>query len=163
MPRGVGADRTYSTHAEPKVMIQIRELVPDDYDAVIALWRASEGVTMRDADQREPLSEYLIQHHGLSFVAVDAGEIVGSTLCGTDGRRGYLQHVAVAKSHRRRGIATALVERSINALAERGIDKCHLMVLSDNVGAQAFWTSLGWKERSEIRLMSHTTSGRANA
>jgi len=144
-------------------MIEIRELVPDDYDAVIALWRASDGVTLRDADQREPLSAYLVQHRGLSFAAFDNGIIVGSTLCGTDGRRGYLQHVAVAKSHRRRGIARALVERSINALAERGIDKCHLMVLSDNVEAQAFWTRIGWKERSEIRLMSYTTSGNSNA
>ena len=144
-------------------MIEIRELVPGDYDAVIALWRASDGVTLRDADQREPLSAYLIQHRGLSFAALDEGTIVGSTLCGTDGRRGYLQHVAVATSHRRRGIATALVERSITALSERGIDKCHLMVLADNVGAQAFWARIGWKERSEIRLMSYTTSGNSNA
>ena len=143
--------------------IEIRELVPDDYDAVVALWRASDGVTMREADQREPLSAYLRQHSGLSFIAVDKGAVIGSTLCGTDGRRGYLQHVAVAKSHRRRGIASALVERSVNALAERGIDKCHLMVLADNVDAQAFWTRIGWKERSEIRLMSHTASGTSNA
>jgi len=143
--------------------IEIRELVPDDYDAVVALWRASDGVTMRDVDQREPLSAYLVHHRGLSFVAVENGVIIGSTLCGTDGRRGYLQHVAVAKSHRRRGIASALVERSVNALAERGIDKCHLMVLADNVDAQAFWTRIGWKERSEIRLMSHTASGTSNA
>ena len=129
----------------------------------MALWRASEGVTIREADERAPLSAYLVQHHGLSFVAVDGGAIVGSTLCGTDGRRGYLQHVAVATSHRRRGIATALVERSVNALAERGIDKCHLMVLADNVEAQAFWRRIGWKDRSEIRLMSLTVSGRSNA
>lgn len=143
--------------------IEIRELVPDDYDGVIALWRASDGVTIRDVDQREPLSAYIVQHRGLSFVAVDAGVVIGSTLCGTDGRRGFLQHVAVAKTHRRRGIATALVERSLDALARRGIDKCHLMVLSDNLDAQAFWTRIGWKERPEIRLMSHTASGHANA
>ena len=35
--------------------------------------------------------------------------------------------------------------------------------LVDNVDAQAFWTNIGWKERSEIRLMSHTASGSANA
>jgi ribosomal protein S18 acetylase RimI-like enzyme len=148
---------------QPDATIEIREFLPDDYDSVIALWRASDGVTIRDADQREPLSAYLTQHHGLSFVAVDGGVIVGSTLCGTDGRRGYLQHVAVAKSHRRRGVATALVERSVSALAERGIDKCHLMVLADNLDAQAFWTRIGWKDRSEIRLMSYTASGKPNA
>jgi ribosomal protein S18 acetylase RimI-like enzyme len=147
----------------PHDKLEIRELVPDDYDAVLALWTASDGVTIRDVDQRAPLSAYLIQHRGLSFVAVDGGAIVGSTLCGTDGRRGYLQHVAVARSHRRRGIASALVERSVNALAERGIGKCHLMVLADNVDAQAFWTKIGWKERPEIKLMSHTASGVATA
>jgi ribosomal protein S18 acetylase RimI-like enzyme len=147
----------------PDDTIDIREFLPDDYDAVMALWRSSEGVTIRDVDERAPLSAYLIQHRGLSFVAVDHGSIVGSTLCGTDGRRGYLQHVAVAKSHRRRGIATALVNRSVRALADRGIDKCHLMVLVENVDAQAFWTRIGWKDRSEIRLMSHTASGSANA
>ena len=145
------------------VTIEIRELVPDDYDGLIALWTASDGVTLRDADQRTPLTAYLVRQRGLSFVAVDNGTIVGSTLCGTDGRRGYLQHVAVATSHRRRGIATALVERSITALSERGIDKCHLMVLADNVGAQAFWARIGWKERSEIRLMSYTRPDNATA
>ena len=147
----------------PNATIEIREFVPADYDAVIELWRESEGITIREADQREPLSAYLLQHRGLSFVAVEGRAIVGSTLCGTDGRRGYLQHVAVAKSHRRRGIATALVERSVKALAARGIDKCHLMVLADNVDAQAFWSRIGWKDRSDIRLMSFTLSGRWNA
>jgi ribosomal protein S18 acetylase RimI-like enzyme len=51
----------------------------------------------------------------------------------------------------------------VRALADRGIDKCHLMVLVENVDAQAFWTRIGWKDRSEIRLMSHTASGSANA
>jgi ribosomal protein S18 acetylase RimI-like enzyme len=147
----------------PSDTLEIRELMPDDYDGVIALWLASDGVTIRDVDQRAPLSAYLIQHRGLSFVAVDAGTIVGSTLCGTDGRRGYLQHVAVATSHRRRGIGRTLVDRSINALAERGIDKCHLMVLVDNVDAAAFWKRIGWTERSEIRLMSNTASRKPNA
>ena len=140
-------------------LIEIREFLPSDYDAVMELWRASEGVTIRDVDQREPLSAYLVQHRGLSFVAVDAGRVVGSTLCGTDGRRGYLQHVAVAKSYRRQGIATALVERSVDALAERGIDKCHLMVIAENRAAREFWSRIGWKDRSDIRLMSHTASG----
>jgi ribosomal protein S18 acetylase RimI-like enzyme len=148
---------------KPDSALEIRELLPDDYDAVIALWRASDGVTIRDVDQRAPLSAYLVQHRGLSFVAVDGGVIVGSTLCGTDGRRGYLQHVAVAKSHRRRGIASALVDRSVCALAERGIDKCHLMVLADNADARAFWTRIGWKDRSDIRLMSYTASGTETA
>ena len=144
-------------------LIELREFLPADYDAVVALWRSAEGVVMRDADEREPLSAYLEQHRGLSFVATQDDMVVGAVLCGTDGRRGYLQHVAVAETHRRRGIGKALVDQSIRALAERGIDKCHLMVLADNTQAQAFWSRVGWKDRSDVRLMSHTTFGKPNA
>ena len=144
-------------------LIEIGEFLPAHYDAVIALWRSTEGVVMRDADEREPLSRYLEQHRGLSFIALDGERVVGTVLCGTDGRRGYLQHVAVARSHRRRGIGKALVDNSLRALAERGIDKCHLMVLANNTDAQAFWSRLGWNDRTDVRLMSHTTSGKPNA
>jgi len=127
------------------------------------LWRSVEGVTLRDVDARAPLTAYLTQHHGLSFVAVDAGNIVGAVLCGTDGRRGYLQHLAVAASHRRRGVGRTLAQHCVAALASHGIDKCHLMVVASNADALAFWSRLGWKDRSDVRLMSHTSSGAANA
>src|SRR4051812_18186156 len=113
-------------------MIDIREFVAADYDAVCALWRASPGVVLRDADAREPLIAYIARNPGLSFVAVDDAYLVGAVLCGTDGRRGYLQHLAVAPTHQRRGVGRRLAERSVAALAARGIDKCHLMVLADN-------------------------------
>jgi ribosomal protein S18 acetylase RimI-like enzyme len=145
------------------VTVEIREFQPVDYDAVLELWRASPGVTLRDADAREPLMAYIRQNVGLSFVAKDADQVVGAVLCGTDGRRGYLQHLAVAASHRRRGIGRALAERCVRALAERGIDKCHLMVVSGNHDATAFWTRLGWTDRADIRLMSHTSSGATTA
>ena len=144
-------------------LIELREFRAADYDAVIALWRSTEGIVLRDVDDREPLTAYLERQRGLSFVAVDGERVVGAVLCGTDGRRGYLQHVAVAGSHRRRGIARALVDQSVRALAARGIEKCHLMVLTGNVQAQAFWSRIGWVDRSDVRLMSHTASGAATA
>jgi ribosomal protein S18 acetylase RimI-like enzyme len=144
-------------------MIDIRAFTPADYDSVTRLWQQSEGVTLRDVDAREPLTAYLEQHRDLSFVAVDGDVIVGAVLCGTDGRRGYLQHLAVAMSHRSNGIGRELAERSVAALSARGVDKCHLMVVAENAGAKAFWSRLGWKDRDDIRLMSHTASGKPNA
>ncbi len=133
-----------------------------DYDAVMTLWRSAEGVTLRGIDARERIEEFLVANPGTSFVAEDDGAIVGAVLCGTDRRRGYLQHLAVAGSHRRRGIGRALAEACVAALAERGIDKCHLMVVADNQSAHAFWQRLGWVDRSDVRLMSHTTPGAQN-
>jgi ribosomal protein S18 acetylase RimI-like enzyme len=144
-------------------MIEIREFAATDYDLVRALWLAAPGVVLRDADAREPLTAYLARNPGLSFVAFDRELLVGAVLCGTDGRRGYLQHLAVAATHQRRGIGRRLAQRCVAALADRGIDKCHLMVRADNSDAAAFWARLGWMDRSDIRLMSHTSSGIATA
>lgn len=143
--------------------IEIREFTPSDYDAAMAIWESAVGVTIRDVDGREPLTAYLNQHRGLCFVAVADDQIVGAVLCGTDGRRGYLNHLAVASAWRRRGIGRQLAERCIQALDARGVEKCHLMVKDDNAAGQTFWTQLGWVDRADIRLMSHTSSRRANA
>jgi N-acetylglutamate synthase len=144
-------------------VIEIREFVPADYDSVCSVWLAAPGVVLRDADAREPITAYLAHNQGLSFVALDGGRLVGAVLCGTDGRRGYLQHLAVAPTHQRRGIGRRLAERCVAALAVRGVDKCHLMVLADNIDGAAFWARLGWKDRLDIRLMSHTASGVSTA
>lgn len=143
--------------------VEIREFLPSDYDAVMTIWQSADGVTIRDVDAREPLTAYLVQHRGLSFVAVTDDQVVGAVLCGTDGRRGYLNHLAVSPAWRRHGIGRGLAERCITALHERGIEKCHLMVKSGNLDGQAFWTRLGWSERADVRLMSHMSTRSANA
>jgi ribosomal protein S18 acetylase RimI-like enzyme len=143
--------------------IDIREMQAADYDAVLDLWRSTPGVTVRDADAFTPQMVYLKKNPGLSFVAADGKAIVGAVLCGTDGRRGYLQHLAVHPGYRRQGLGRALAERCVNGLADAGIDKCHLMVVTDNHEAAAFWQHIGWEMRSDVRLMSHTRSGVATA
>jgi N-acetylglutamate synthase len=118
---------------------------------------------LRAVDEREAVRRYLEGNPGLSFVWEDDGTIVGAVLCGTDGRRGYLQHLAVAAAHRRRGIGRALVAASLGALGERGIEKCHLQLLPANTAARAFWRRLGWTERVDVVLMSYTSTGHADA
>jgi N-acetylglutamate synthase len=143
--------------------IEIREFEIADHSAALDLWRNAEGVTMRDADTREAIAAYLERNPGLSFVAVEDGRLVGAALCGTDGRRGYLNHVAVTNDRRRAGIGRRLVERCFAELAARGIQKCHLMVVSTNDAAKTFWASVGWAERPDVILMSRTTPGATNA
>ena len=144
-------------------MIEIAPFDLHDYDEVMALWSQTEGLTLRDADSREAITCYLGRNPNLSFVARDQGRLVGAVLAGTDGRRGYLQHLAVAPSHRGQGLGRVLAERAVAALRALGIEKCHLMVRQENAPARAFWERLGWSERGDIILMSRTDSGSANA
>jgi ribosomal protein S18 acetylase RimI-like enzyme len=144
-------------------MPQIREFISADYDEAMALWSQTEGLTLREVDSREAIARYLDRNPGLSFVARDEGHLVGAVLAGTDGRRGYLQHLAVARSHRGRGLGRDLADRSVQALWSLGIRKCHIMVREENVQARAFWMHLGWDERGDVMVMSHTDPSAANA
>jgi len=128
-----------------------------DYDAVIALWQSADGVGLSDADSREAIGRYLARNPGLSFTAWAGDLLVGAVLCGHDGRRGYVHHLAVRPSHRRQGIGKALANHCLDALAAEGIDKCHLFVFAVNADAIAFWKSGGWNQRVDLNVMSKFT------
>ncbi len=138
--------------------LHFRALTLADYDAVHALWQSSEGVGLSDADSREAIGRYLARNPGLSFTAWDGNELVGAVLCGHDGRRGYVHHLAVKPSQRRQGLGKALAARCLAALAAEGIDKCHLFVFANNADAIAFWRSVGWSQRVDLNVMSHAIS-----
>jgi ribosomal protein S18 acetylase RimI-like enzyme len=135
--------------------VEVLPFQAQDYEQVMALWQATEGITLREADSREAILAYLARNPGLSFVARDGDVLAGAVLAGTDGRRGYLQHLAVAPPYRGRGVGRALAERVIEALRVAGISKCHLMVRQENERAKTFWAHLGWTVREDISLMSH--------
>ncbi|GAB7228304.1 GNAT family N-acetyltransferase [Vibrio rotiferianus] len=143
-------------------MVKIREMDIADYDDVIKLWGQTEGMSLRDADSKESINNYLIRNPNLSFVAVSANEIVGAVLVGTDGRRGYLQHLAVCSNFRGKNLGRELVSQAINALANVGVPKTHLFVYNENVNAQQFYEKLGWFPRDEVRMYSYNSSSNNN-
>jgi ribosomal protein S18 acetylase RimI-like enzyme len=134
--------------------IVIREMVIEDYDEVLALWRTSKGVGLSDADSEEGVARFLDRNPGLSFVALDGEHLVGAILCGHDGRRGYIHHLVVSKPHRRKGLGRALVGRCLSTLRRDGIAKCHIFVFDDNNDTIAFWKNIGWTQRVELIMMS---------
>jgi ribosomal protein S18 acetylase RimI-like enzyme len=134
--------------------ITIRLMTPPDIPAVLDLWRASEGVYLGASDAIEQVTAYLARNPGLSLVALDGPVIVGAILCGHDGRRGFLHHLAVTPSYRRRGIGGAIVDRTIEGLQREGILRAHILVYADNATATTFWERLGWSLRDRLRIMT---------
>ncbi len=135
-------------------VIEIRAMRIADYDAVLSLWKVTEGVGLSKADERGAIERYLDRNPGMSFVALDGQKVVGAVLAGHDGRRGLLHHLAVSPSYRRLGIGRSLVDRCLLALKAEGIDKTHLFVFQTNSSGREFWRQIGWYERPELVLMS---------
>ena len=136
----------------------LRPLLSADYEAVMALWTSVEGMGISEADSRASVERFLDRNPGLSFVAEIEGLVAGAVLCGHDGRRGFLYHLAVAPHHRRKGIGSALANRCLAALQALSIDKCHLFVFNDNLEAHEFWEALGWAQRNDLIMMSCGTA-----
>lgn len=139
--------------------MELRKFTIDDYDEVFALWRASEGIGLGASDTRESIAAFLDRNPGLCLTARDGGVLAGAVLCGHDGRRGYLHHLAVSVAYRRRGVGRLLVKQCIQALATLGISRCHIFVFQANESARAFWEREGWWVRDDLWLMSREVSG----
>jgi putative acetyltransferase len=137
--------------------LAIQPMAPTDLQEVLALWQSSEGIGLSGADGIEGIVTFLARNPGLSLVARDGGELAGAVLCGHDGRRGYLHHLAVAAPYRRRGVGRRLTERCLQGLGERGIQKCHVLVFGKNRGAVSFWQGLGWQARGDLCILSRLT------
>ncbi|WP_248926268.1 GNAT family N-acetyltransferase [Paenibacillus hamazuiensis] len=141
-------------------MHEIREMALQDYEMCIELWKRTEGMALSDADSKENIELYLNRNKGLSFVCVDHGRVVGTILCGHDGRRGYIYHVAVSPDYRGQSIGSKLVDYGLSRLRSEGITKCHIMVIEDNEVGNRFWTNAGWQKRDGILLYSSSTERR---
>lgn len=134
--------------------VRTREFTMADYDPVIALWDEADGVEVSLGDSREEIERYLQRNPGLSRVAEEAAVIVGAALCGHDGRRGWIYHLAVKPEGRGRGIAKLLVDDCVRGLHETGIRRVIILVAGDNPGAHAFWSRNGWEEIAGAVAMS---------
>ena len=126
--------------------VTTREFVIDDYDYAIALWSGLEGIEICEGDSREEMTEYLRRNPGLSRVAEADGKIVGVALCGHDGRRGWIYHLAVAPSHRRHKVGQHLLDACVNGLRAAGLKRAIILVAGDNPAGHEFWLRNGWED-----------------
>jgi len=144
----------------------IRIMTIDDYDGVYALWNGSLASARDIDDSRGAVAGFLRRNPGLSVVAVEDEEqenlrlqkrsdgappqVVGSILCGHDGRRGYLYHVAVDAARRREGVGQAMVKACLANLRAEGIHKCALIAFTDNDAGNAFWDAMAFAQREDV-------------
>ena len=139
-----------------------RKLQIADHEELLLLWQNCDGISLRDADSRQGMQRYLERNPGLSFVAEADGRIVASLMAGHDGRRGYIQHLAVDLEQRKQGIAGRLLELCLQALLDQGIVKSHVHVLNSNELGREFWSRRGWTHRAEIEMYSFINGDNAN-
>lgn len=126
--------------------IRTREFVIADYQAAVELWNRVEGIEIAEGDDRASLLHFLERNPGLSRVAIDGSTLIGVSLCGHDGRRGHIYHLAVDPKHRGLGLGKRLVRECFDRLREALIQRAIILVANDNSRGREFWLRSGWEE-----------------
>lgn len=119
---------------------------------VVALWKSVFGYDTPHNDPGLSIDKKLEVNDGLLFVAVADTTVVGTIMAGYDGHRGWLYSLAVAPSHRGRGLGSRLVSHAEGELISRGCMKINLQILEGNASVAAFYTALGYAVEKRVSL-----------
>ena len=132
-------------------MITYEVMTKEHYDGVYALWMTIKGFGIRSIDDsREGVEKFLKRNPTTSVVAKEKDKIIGSILCGHDGRRASFYHVCVAENYRKQGIGKQMAAFAIEALKKEGINKVGLQAFKTNETGNKFWRKVGWVERVDL-------------
>lgn len=123
--------------------LTIRPFRPEDEDAVIRLWQDCDLLRAYNDPHRD-IERKLAFQPELFLVGLLAGEIVAGVMAGYEGHRGWLNYLAVAPDHRRRGFGRQLVAEAERRLQKLGCPKINLQVRHTNVQAMEFYRRLGF-------------------
>lgn len=110
---------------------------------MVALWRRCNLVRPTN-DPHKDIRRKLRVRPDLFLVGVAEGELVASVMVGYEGHRGWLNYLAVAPEHQRKGFGRAIVEEAERLLRKEGCPKINLQVRTSNQGALEFYRRIGY-------------------
>ncbi len=140
--------------------VVIRELRLGDYDALLALWREA-GLPHRPKgrDAREAIARQLKEDTAIYLVAEVAGTVVGAVLGTHDGRKGWINRLAVLTAYRRRRVGAQLLAEAERRLAALGIEIFACLVEDWNGESKAFFEKTGYKPFREVSYYTKRKKG----
>ena len=122
----------------------IRPATEADVEAIVALEAATQaGDAWSEALVRDGVTGGLPT---ISYLVADEDGVVGYAVASYAGDIAELQRIGVAEQSRRRGLATALLDRVVAHAPGTGADRMLIEVRADNSGALAFYADRGFVE-----------------
>jgi len=138
-----------------KSSIKLRNFTIDDFEAVQKLWNESKlPYRPKGRDRKEKIATELNNNTSIFIVAEKSDEVVGVVFGTHDGRKGWINRLAVHPKFRNEGIAKILIAEVERRLLDRGIEIMTCLIERDNIDSQNAFKKLGFKEWDDIVYFS---------
>jgi len=135
--------------------VLIRKFKISDYEEVINLWQLCQlPLKPQGRDSRCQLEQQIKLDQVIFLVAEIKGKIIGTVLATHDGRKGWINRLAVHPAARRQGLGTQLVKRAEEELEKRGLSLLAAVIEEDNSASRQLFVRLGYEPRPEIIYFS---------
>jgi N-acetylglutamate synthase len=136
-------------------VIKVREMRPEDYDSIIAIWERA-GLSYRGLgrDSRENIANELVGHNAVFLVAEVPEGLVGIVLCTHDGRKGWINRLAVIPSYQGRGVGHMLVQEAERRFEKMGLKVFSCLIMKENSRSQEFFTECGYSYQEDVLYFS---------
>lgn len=139
--------------------MKIRDLGLEDYDGLIALWEeAGLSYRLHGRDGCERIAREIEGACSVFLAAEEGGRLIGAALGTHDGRKGWVNRLAVLPEHRGRGIGSALVAEVERRLLEKGIEIVTCLIEDWNESSMAFFERIGYVPHRDIVYYSKRRS-----
>jgi GNAT superfamily N-acetyltransferase len=122
------------------------------FSGVEVLWREAFPHDLARNFAANAIPKKVAIQPDLFIVAVEGDQVIGSVLAGYDGYRGWLNRVAVLKSHQRNGVGAALIREIETRLKALGCAKINLQILGSNENVADFYRVIGYAVEDRISM-----------
>jgi ribosomal protein S18 acetylase RimI-like enzyme len=140
-------------------MTRIRKLTIGDYDELIKLWeRSSLPFKPKGRDSRQEIARQMNVNPEFFLGSFEGKTLVGSVVGSYDGRKGWINRLAVAPEHRRQGIGQILIARIEKSLREKGARIIAALVEASNLESINLFGKLGYVTDKAILYSSKRES-----
>lgn len=139
--------------------INIRSLIPEDYDAVISIWSDADlEFRPNGRDNPEALKHFIEDNQDLCLCAEYNGKLIGVIFGSDDGRKAWINRVAVHPEYQRKGVGANLITALEAAFKKRGREVFSALIYDVNTASKMLFQKAGFSNWAEVQYFSKRNS-----
>jgi N-acetylglutamate synthase len=129
----------------------IRKAGRGDYEDLVSLWtRAGLRHQPNGRDSRANLEREFTDPKVDFLVAFSAERMIGCVIGTNDGRKGWINRLAVDPEHRGEGVAKALLESLEGCFSARSLKIFSCLIMTDNEPSRSLFEGIGYERHPEV-------------